>query len=100
MAGRRMWLDPRTLPRLAGRRVLLADDVLSTGRSMRAGLDLLRAAAITPVGAAALMIQTDRWRARWDGAIPVVGAFATPLFARTQQGWIALPGTAPDEICR
>ena len=91
MAGRRMWLDPRTLPRLAGRRVLLADDVLSTGRSMRAGLELLRAAGITPVGAAALMIQTDRWRAGWDEAIPVAGAFATPLFVRTAAGWVAEP---------
>lgn len=100
MPGRRMWLDPRTLPRLEGRRVLLADDVLSTGRSLRAGLDLLRAAGIVPVAAAALMIQTDRWRSRWDTSIPVIGAFATPLFARTQQGWIAMPGTAPDALCR
>jgi adenine/guanine phosphoribosyltransferase-like PRPP-binding protein len=99
-AGRRMWLDPRTLGRLQGRRVLLADDVLSTGRSMRAGLALLRQAGITPVAAAALMIQTDRWQADWPPAIPVAGAFATPLFTRHAEGWIARPDTAPDALCR
>ena len=43
-AGRRLWLDPRLLPRLRGRRVLLVDDVISTGTSARAGLAVLRAA--------------------------------------------------------
>ena len=100
MAGRRMWLDPRTLSRLRGRRVLLADDVMSTGRSMRAGLDLLRAAGTTPVAAAALMLQTDRWRDGWHTTVPVAGAFATPLFTRVPPGWIAAPGSAPEELCR
>lgn len=37
-AERRVWLDPRMLPRLEGRRVLLVDDVISTGSSALAGL--------------------------------------------------------------
>ncbi len=41
-AGRRMWLDPRLLDRLAGRRVLLVDDVVSTGRSAMAGTGAAR----------------------------------------------------------
>jgi adenine/guanine phosphoribosyltransferase-like PRPP-binding protein len=90
MAGRRMWLDPRTIPQLMGRRVLLVDDVMSTGRSMSAGLTLLRAADIQPVAAAVLMIQTDRWQAAWDASVPVSGAFATPLFVRSPDGWTAL----------
>lgn len=84
---RRLWLDPRLLPWLEGRRVLLVDDVLSTGRSIRAGLALMRAAGIPPIGVAALMAQTDRWRAGWDASLPVVTAFATPLLHRTPQGW-------------
>ena len=43
-AGRRLWLDPRVVPRLHGRRVLLVDDVISTGSSAQAGLAVLRAA--------------------------------------------------------
>ncbi len=88
---RRMWLDPRTLPVLRGRRVLLVDDVISTGRSMRAGLALLRAAGVEPVGAAVLMRQTERWREGWDCRITVESAFATPLFTRAAGGWAISP---------
>jgi adenine/guanine phosphoribosyltransferase-like PRPP-binding protein len=85
--GRRMWLDPRVLQRLAGRRVLLADDVVSTGVSAQAGLALLREAGVTPVGLAVAMIQGDRWRGTWPDDIPVVAAFETPIFKRTPAGW-------------
>jgi adenine/guanine phosphoribosyltransferase-like PRPP-binding protein len=98
--GRRLWLDPRTLPLLAGRRVLLVDDVMSTGRSMQAGLALLRQAGIRPVAVAAAMIQGDRWRAGWDAALPLCGAFATPRFARHPEGWAVVPETAADTLCR
>jgi adenine/guanine phosphoribosyltransferase-like PRPP-binding protein len=97
-AGRRMWLDPRMLPRLHGRRVLLADDVMSTGASMQGGVALLRAAGIVPVAVGVVMIQGNRWQAAWD-ASPVVGAFATPLFRRGPAGWIARPETAPHQFC-
>jgi adenine/guanine phosphoribosyltransferase-like PRPP-binding protein len=98
-AGRLMWLDPRLLPRLSGRRVLLVDDVMCTGRSMRAGLSLLRAAGIVPVAVGVAMLQGDRWREDWDSSVPVTGAFATPLFRRGDDGWIARPETAPHELC-
>jgi adenine/guanine phosphoribosyltransferase-like PRPP-binding protein len=91
-AGRRMWLDPRLLSRLAGRRVLLVDDVISTGTSVRAGLALLRAAGITPVAVCVAMVQGDRWKSGWQPGLPVVGAFATPLFDRAQDGWRVRPG--------
>jgi adenine/guanine phosphoribosyltransferase-like PRPP-binding protein len=84
---RRLWLDPRLLPWLEGRRILLVDDVLSTGRSIRAGLALMQAAGIAPIGVGTLMTQTERWRDGWNPAIPVVSAFATPLLHRTPQGW-------------
>ena len=98
-AGRRMWLDPRMLPRLRGRRVLVADDVMCTGRSMRAGLALLRAADIMPVAVAVAMIQGNRWQAEWPSDLPITGAFASPLFRRGETGWIAQPGTAPHALC-
>jgi adenine/guanine phosphoribosyltransferase-like PRPP-binding protein len=87
-ATRRMWLDPRLLDRLQGRRVLLVDDVVSTGRSASAGLALLRKVGIMPVGLAVAMIQGQAWRAAWPDAIEVVGAFQTPRFHRVPGGWL------------
>lgn len=90
--GKRLWLDPRMLPLLAGRRVLLVDDVISTGRSMTAALRLLDRAGVRPVGIAVAMVQTRRWEgalAALDPALPdrVAGAFATPLLRRTGAGF-------------
>jgi adenine/guanine phosphoribosyltransferase-like PRPP-binding protein len=101
---RRLWLDPRLLPRLAGRRVLLVDDVISTGASARAGLALLERAGLPPpVALCVAMAQGDRWRGPWAGTgVPVVAAFATPLFRRrAAQGWEPWPETCPTETaCR
>ncbi|MCG7362128.1 phosphoribosyltransferase [Roseomonas sp. ACRSG] len=91
---RRMWLDPRLLPRLRGRRVLLVDDVISTGSSAHAGLALLGKVGVRPVGLCVAMAQGDRWRAEWPDDVPVAAAFATPLFRRGEGGWM------PDEATR
>ena len=86
-AGRRLWLDPRILERLTGRRILLVDDVISTGTSARAGLAVLAAAGLTLVGFGCAMEQTQRWRAEWPADVPVISAFRTPLFQRDGDGW-------------
>lgn len=87
-ASRQLYLDPRLLPLLAGRRVALVDDVLSTGRSAVAGLALLDRVGVRPVAIGTLMLQTERWRnALGADAPPVVGVFATPLLHRTAEGW-------------
>lgn len=99
-AERRLWLDPRILPRLAGKRALLVDDVISTGSSALAGVALLERAGVRPVGLLLAMAQGDRWRGTWPTDIPVRAAFATPIFTRVPGGWLPAPGTAPDELCQ
>lgn len=91
---RALWLDPRILPRLAGRRVLLVDDVISSGSSALAGVALLAKAGVRPVALCVAMAQGDRWKTGWPADIPVVAAFATPLFRRGADGWHPMPGTA------
>jgi adenine/guanine phosphoribosyltransferase-like PRPP-binding protein len=98
-AGRRMWLDPRLLRRLSGRRVAIVDDVISNGTSARAGLALLRAVGIEPVGVLVAMLQGNRWRDNWETSMPVVGAFSTPLFHRDGAGWVETPGTRLTDCC-
>jgi len=85
--GRRVWLDPRLTGRLSGRRVLLVDDVLSSGSSARAGISLLQRAGIVPVALAVAMIQGEAWRQEWQPRIPVYAAFSTPRFRPIENGW-------------
>jgi adenine/guanine phosphoribosyltransferase-like PRPP-binding protein len=93
--GRTMWLDPRLVHRLSGRRVLVVDDVISTGSSARAGIGLLARAGITPVAFAVAMSQGDEWRKTWHADIPLIAAFQTPIFKRVGDGWAPLPRTVP-----
>jgi adenine/guanine phosphoribosyltransferase-like PRPP-binding protein len=89
-AERRVWLDPRMLPRLEGRRVLLVDDVISTGSSALAGLGLLAAAGMRPVGLCVAMIQTRRWEADWPVDIPIVSVCETPRFEQREGAWFPI----------
>ncbi|NGO66211.1 phosphoribosyltransferase [Rhizobium daejeonense] len=94
---KRLYVDPRMLPLIQGGRVVLIDDVMSSGASMAAGLSLLAAVGVEPVAVGAAMLQTDRWRsaiaavgAQWPER--VVGAFSTPLLVRSGDGgWVASP---------
>jgi adenine/guanine phosphoribosyltransferase-like PRPP-binding protein len=92
---RRLWIDPRVTHRLAGRRVLLVDDVISTGSSALAGVALLDRAGVRPAALLVAMAQGDRWQAGWPGGIPVRAAFATPIFTRAPGGWQPRAGSAP-----
>ena len=88
---KRLYLDPRMLPLLRGRRVAVVDDVVSSGASMRAVLALLAKAEVYPVALVFAMLQTERWRAvleAIDPALPgkVHGAIRTPLLARRAGG--------------
>lgn len=85
---KRVYLDPRMLPRLNGRRALLVDDVISTGTSAAAAMDVLAKTETQVVGMAFAMLQSDRWRERLGARTELVrGVFATPLFERKEDGW-------------
>jgi adenine/guanine phosphoribosyltransferase-like PRPP-binding protein len=89
---KRVWIDPRMLPVLAGARVLLVDDVLSSGTSIASVLRLLGASGIVPVGIGAAMLQGAGWRARLAEAAPdcpVAHATRTPILVRGPDGWQA-----------
>ena len=90
---KQLYLDPRMLPLLQGARVCLIDDVISSGRSITAGLDLLRNAGIRPVAIGAAMLQTRRWIALLSRTQPafaqiVEGVIGTPLLRATGSGWL------------
>ncbi len=81
-------IDPRMLPLLEGARVALVDDVISSGASMLAGLQLMAAVEVAPVALGVAMVQTDRWRdrlatfgAHWPERVH--GVLHTPMFDRS-----------------
>ena len=88
---KRLYVDPRMLPLIERRRVALVDDVISSGRSIRAGLTLLDGLGIRPVVVGAAMLQSGRWL---DGACEpyagwtdiVRGCFATPMLEQGADG--------------
>jgi len=95
-AEKRLYLDPRLAPALQGRRVVLVDDVISTGASIRAGLEVLRLAGVRPVALGAAMLETSAWRgpvAEVDPALVEAtrGVLDAPLLLRTPEGWIPKP---------
>ncbi|MBB3019314.1 adenine/guanine phosphoribosyltransferase-like PRPP-binding protein [Microvirga lupini] len=88
---KRLYLDPRMLPVIENRRVLLVDDVISSGRSMAAALELLAACGVRPVAIGAAMLQTDAWREKLAAISPewperAVGVLRTPRLKRTATG--------------
>lgn len=92
-AQKRLYLDPRLVPALSGRRVVLVDDVISTGASIRAGLAVLRLAGVRPVALGAAMLETFDWRETVRAFDPGLveathGVLEAPLLRRTPEGWI------------
>jgi adenine/guanine phosphoribosyltransferase-like PRPP-binding protein len=89
---KRLYLDPRMVPLIQNRRLLLVDDVISSGRSIVAALSLLETCGIKPVAIGAAMLQTDAWReqlAAKDPRLPerVVSVLRTPRLKRMAGGW-------------
>ena len=88
---KRLYVDPRMLPLLEGRRVALIDDVVSSGASMAAALRLMILSDVEPVVIGTAMLQSERWRERLEALdrkwpTRTVAALRTPILARDADG--------------
>ena len=85
---KRIYLDPRMLPLLEGKRIAVVDDVLSTGSSMRSVLRLLAKAGLRPAAIGAAMLQGEQWREtlRAETDCPIYSAISTPILHRSAEG--------------
>ena len=92
---KRLYVDPRMLPLLQGRRIALVDDVISSGTSIRAALDLLASLGLTPVVIGAAMLQSRRWCEGAEGpdhwTTRTVGCFETPMLEKGPDGLWYVP---------
>lgn len=87
---RRLYLDPNMLPRLAGRRIVVVDDTISTGTTTLAAIRLLARSGAKIAGLVFAMSQGRQWvetlGADWAGRVHYV--FQTPHLVRVAEGWV------------
>lgn len=92
---KRLYVDPRMLPLLQGRRIALVDDVISSGASIRAALALLAGLDLAPVVIGAAMLQSRRWCEGAEGpdhwTTRTVGCFETPMLQKGADGLWYVP---------
>jgi adenine phosphoribosyltransferase len=83
----RLLFDRARVDAVAGKRVALVDDVISTGASIRAALALLRRVGAEPVAIASVLTETNVWRASLGDDQHLVNSLgAIPLFRKAADG--------------
>ncbi|MBE3557429.1 MAG: adenine phosphoribosyltransferase [Firmicutes bacterium] len=88
----RLYLDRRSVPKVAGKRVCLVDDVVTTGTSLMAGLSLVEKAGAQVVGLGTILTEGQAWRERlgaWADKLRALGHI--PRFARSGDRFWPLP---------
>lgn len=86
---KRVWLDPHILPLLAGKRVAIIDDAVSTGTTLLAAWNLLEQLKLNVVVAGVAMKQGNKWKdvLGLDKAKRLIGVFESPLLESVPEGW-------------
>jgi len=83
----RLLFDRARIAAVAGRRVAVVDDVISTGASMRAALNIMGEVGAVPVAIGALLTEAATWRAALGAEAGLVHALgAIPIFRRVAGG--------------
>jgi len=86
-AEQRLLFDSARVGAVKDRRVALVDDVISTGASMRAALNLLRRVGAEPVAIGTLVTEASTWRRELAEVVTLVHALGSmPVFRRGAAG--------------
>jgi adenine/guanine phosphoribosyltransferase-like PRPP-binding protein len=96
-----VYIDPRMLERLDGKRVLLVEDVISTGGTVAAELELMKRIGAHVVGVITAIRETRVWSARLSSIDPAYVAMVNspircPLFRKSGEGWVPDWATLPE----
>jgi adenine/guanine phosphoribosyltransferase-like PRPP-binding protein len=96
---KRLYLDPGLVDRVAGKRTVIVDDVINTGGTAEAAIQLLQKVEAEVVGLVVVLTEGHDWKQRlqaiefdWKSAVQAVGHI--PLFQKTKVGWIPIPETS------
>jgi len=85
-ATKTLYIDPRMLPLVRGKRVVVIDDVISSGQSIGSVMRLLAKAEIEPVAIGCAMLQGTNWQeplAQWRDKI--VAPLTSPRFTLNEK---------------
>ncbi len=96
-----VYIDPRLLERLEGKRVLLVEDVISTGGTVAAELALMKKLGANVIGVVTAIRETRVWIDKLSAIDPDYRALVTspiccPLFRKSAHGWMPDASTQPD----
>lgn len=87
VARQRLLLDRERLEAVVNKRVAIVDDVISTGASIKAALNLLRQVGAIPVAVGALLTEANAWRGTLGADAVLVHVLGEiPLFRRSRNG--------------
>ena len=95
-----VYIDPRMVERLEGKRVLLVEDVISTGATIEGELKLMERLSANVVGIVTAVKETNVWMKRLatiNRELPakVFAPIRFPLFEKGADGWKPVPETMP-----
>jgi len=90
----RLLLDDRAVPLLKGRRVVVVDDVVASGSSLKGSVDLVRKAGGEVVGIGVILTEARDWLETLGADAGLVKGLAhIPQFSNENGRWTARPET-------
>lgn len=90
----KLLLDRQALPLLAGKRVLLVDDVVASGSSLKGALALLRKAGADIIGIGTVLTEAHEWeKVLGEDAQLVHGLAHIPQFTQEDGKWVPIQGS-------
>ncbi|MDO6723318.1 phosphoribosyltransferase family protein [Celeribacter halophilus] len=91
----RLLLDRAAIPLIKGKRVVVVDDVVASGSSLKAALELVRQAGGEVVGAGVILTEAQEWRKTLGEDVNhLVSVAHIPQFAPDENGnWQPIAGT-------
>ncbi|RWP52168.1 phosphoribosyltransferase family protein [Mesorhizobium sp.] len=90
----RLLLDRRAIPFLAGKRVVVVDDVVASGSSLKGSVELARSAGAEVVGIGVILTEARDWQETLGPDQALIHSLAhIPQFALGKDGWSPIPET-------
>lgn len=86
---KKLYLDPNLLELMKGKKVVLVDDAVSTGATLKIAWDFLERVGCEVVVVGVVMRQGERWREVVGGkrVQRVLGVLESPLLRAVEGGW-------------